>query len=465
LLLALLAAAPAAARAQIPKFDLERLRLDPAATGSLVQGVGELSPPGTWRLSYVIHGEGRPLAYREDGLLLGNGFGGSTDRVEDYVSDRIGLHLLASWTAARWLEIHAEIPVVGWQIGDDLTAVGVPNPKRTALAAPWLGVRVPVFSRSGPTGLSAAVAVDGSGPLGTKNSVAAPDGFAIRPRLEVGQRFQGFVIGLEGGVIYRSAKVDVGPSQLQHEAVGGLVIATTGRTRGELALRGAMNLDKVGASAEALVGIRFRMAAFDAFVMGGPGFGDAPGTPRYRAMFGLGWPAREADGQRAPTPFPSRASPAPPQPQPPPRPGATRPPDDRAPTPAPAPLPPPPRAAPRARLESGRIALSEKIEFETGSARIDERSFSLLDEVVSILEANPGVSIVVEGHTDSLGAAGKNRALSYARADAVKKFLVRRGIAARRIDARGYGEARPVASNATAAGRDANRRVEIRVKR
>jgi outer membrane protein OmpA-like peptidoglycan-associated protein len=472
LLLATLAAVPAAARAQIPKFDLERLRLDPAATASLVQGVGELAPPGTWRLSFVIHGEARPLTYREDGLLLGNGFGGSTDRVEDYVSDRIGLHLLGSWTPARWLEIHAEVPVIGWQIGDDLTAVGVPNPKRTALAAPWLGVRVPVFGRSGPTGLSMAIAVDGSGPLGAKNSVAAPDGFVARPRLEVGQRFDSFVVGLEAGVLYRSTKVDVGPEQLGHEAVGGLVIATTGRTRGELALRGAMNMDKVGASAEALIGIRFRVAAFDAFVMGGPGFGDAPGTPRFRALLGVGWPARELDGSRSAAPAPAapvRATPAP-VPQPPPRPGVTRPPPAQAPVqapapaPAPVPVPPPPRGTSRARLESGRIALSEKIEFEPRSARIDQRSLGLLDEVVAILEANPTVSIVVEGHTDGAGPSGKNRQLSYNRAEAVKKFLVRRGIDATRIDARGFGETKPIRSNATEAGREANRRVEIKVK-
>jgi outer membrane protein OmpA-like peptidoglycan-associated protein len=455
--IALLAAAPAAAIAQIPKFDLERLRLDPAATASLVQGVGELAPPGTWRLSYVIHGEGRPLAYREDGLLLGNGFGGSTDRVEDYVSDRAGIHVLLSWTAASWVEVHAEVPVVGWQIGDDLTAVGVPNPQRTALAAPWLGVRVPLLQRSGPTGLSLAVAVDGTGPIGTKNSVAAPDGFVARPRLEIGQRFEGVVIGLEAGAVYRATKVNVGPVELGHEVVGGLVIATTGRTRGELAVRAGMNFDDLGTSTEALLGIRFRMAAFDAFVMGGPGFGDAPGTPRYRAMFGLGWPAQDVRGARGAAPLRTTAAP-----QPPARQGAS--PSAPAPAPVPVPLPPPPRVPSRARLESDRIALTEKIEFEAGSARIDQQSFGILGEVAAILEANPRVSVVVEGHTDSAGPPGKNRELSYDRAESVKRFLVQRGVEARRIDTRGYGETRPVTSNATAAGREANRRVEIRVK-
>jgi outer membrane protein OmpA-like peptidoglycan-associated protein len=242
--------------------------------------------------------------------------------------------------------------------------------------------------------------------------------------------------------------------------VGGLVLASTGaKVRGELALRGSMNFDDLGAHAEALLGLRFRLAAFDAFVMGGPGFGDSPGTPRFRALLGIGWPAQAA-GAKATSAQPA-SKPAPPPPS------RTSPAQQRpatTPVPAPVPLPPPP-AAPRAKLEASRIALSEKIMFETGSARIAERSFGLLDEVVTILEANPGVAIVVEGHTDSRGAPGKNRELSANRAESVKKFLVRRGIDPSRIDTRGYGETKPIRSNDTEGGREANRRVELRVKK
>jgi outer membrane protein OmpA-like peptidoglycan-associated protein len=455
----LAAGAPAATRAQIPEFDLERLRLDPAAVGSLVQGTGTLAPAGTLRLSYVIAGEGRPLAYREDGLLLGNGFGGTTDRVEDYISDRIGIHVLASWTVASWLELHGELPVMGWQIGDDLSAVGVPNPKKTALAAPWLGFRVPVF-RDGPLGLDMAFALDASGPVGTKNSVVRPEGFVARPRLELGRRFGGLQWGLEAGFLWRQKPVDMGPVELQHELTGGMVFATTGRTRVELDLRAGMNFDELGAYGESLLGVRFRVAAFDAFLMGGPGFGDAPGTPRYRALFGLAWPSGDTSEPRAKEPYPA-TRPVPPPPR-----STTTPsrPADRSPVPAPVPLPPPPKSG-KAKLEAGRIALNEKIQFEPRSAKIDERSFSLLDEVVTILDASRTVEIVIEGHTDSQGAPGKNRELSYNRAEAVKRYLVRRGIAATRIDTRGYGESRPIASNDYESGREQNRRVEIRVKR
>jgi len=458
LLIAALAAAPAVAVAQAPQFDVERFRLDPSATGSLAQGVGELPEKGSWRFSYVIQEEARPLSYRSDGLLLGNGFGGSTDRVADYLSDRATLHLLASWTPARWLELHAEMPVIGWQSGDSLSAVGYPDPKRTAIAAPWLGFRVPIFRRSGPTGLSMALALDGSGPiLATPDSLAGPDGVVLRPRAELGLRFESFVIGLEGGGIYRSTKVDVGPAELGHEVIGGLSIATTGMVRGELDVRGGYNLDNLGTYGEALVGIRFPLSVFESFLLGGPGFGDAPGTPRFRVLFGLAWPRPASMGVAT---FSSK-----PQPPPPPaKTGATAPGAKPAPSPAPVPLPPPPGPS-RAKLEGNRIALSEKIMFETGSARIAERSFALLDDVVAVLEANPTVDVVIEGHTDSHGSASKNRELSTERAEAVRKFLVRRGIEARRLEAHGYGETRPIASNSTEEGREANRRVEIRVKK
>ncbi|MFO0584950.1 MAG: OmpA family protein [Anaeromyxobacter sp.] len=466
LLAALLAGVPAAARAQIPMFDLERLRLDPAAVGALTQGTGALAPAGAFRLSYVIMGEGRPLAYRADGLLLGNGFGGTTDRIEDYISDRIGVHLLAAWTPTSWLELHGELPVMGWQIGDDLSAVGVPNPKRTALAAPWVGFKIPLMRG----GLDVALGADVSGPLGAKNSVVRPDGIVARPHLEVGTKLGGLVVGLDAGFLYRQKAVDMGPVTLQHEVTGGLVFATSGRVRGELALRGGMNFDKLGSYGEALAGVRFRVAAFDAFVMGGPGIGDAPGTPRYRALLGLAWPTGDSEPARpAAAPAPYRPAPAVPPPA-----RATTPPPPRAapapsqvPAPAPVPPPPAPRPAPKAgaRLETGRIALEEKIQFEPKSARISEKSFGLLDQVVTILEENPTIDIVIEGHTDSQGAPGKNRLLSANRADAVKRYLVRRGIAAKRIDTRGYGESRPIASNDYESGREQNRRVEIRVKR
>lgn len=107
----------------------------------------------------------------------------------------------------------------------------------------------------------------------------------------------------------------------------------------------------------------------------------------------------------------------------------------------------------------------EGVTFETNSDVITAGSKAKLDEAVATLKANPTVNVEVAGHTDGMGDADKNRALSQRRADAVRKYLVDGGVAADQVTAKGYGEDEPVASNDTAEGRAQNRRVELRVKK
>src|SRR5690606_15983797 len=86
---------------------------------------------------------------------------------------------------------------------------------------------------------------------------------------------------------------------------------------------------------------------------------------------------------------------------------------------------------------------------------------SNLQKVVDFVQQNPGSDVLIEGHTDSQGSANLNQALSQRRAEAVRDALVQEGVDASRLRARGVGADRPVADNATAAGRAENRRVEI----
>lgn len=106
----------------------------------------------------------------------------------------------------------------------------------------------------------------------------------------------------------------------------------------------------------------------------------------------------------------------------------------------------------------------EGVNFETGSDRITVGSRTKLDEAVLKLNQNPTVKVEVAGHTDGAGDANSNRALSQKRADAVRDYLVAGGVASDQVTARGYGEDEPTASNDSADGRAANRRVELRVK-
>ncbi|HBF18998.1 MAG TPA: hypothetical protein DDW81_02810, partial [Cryomorphaceae bacterium] len=79
------------------------------------------------------------------------------------------------------------------------------------------------------------------------------------------------------------------------------------------------------------------------------------------------------------------------------------------------------------------------------------------------LQANPSVKIALEGHTDNEGSPAHNKTLSENRAKSVQRYLVEQGIAAERLSAKGYGDTQPVAGNDTEAGRQLNRRTELRI--
>jgi OmpA-OmpF porin, OOP family len=101
------------------------------------------------------------------------------------------------------------------------------------------------------------------------------------------------------------------------------------------------------------------------------------------------------------------------------------------------------------------------IYFETGKATLKSNSYAMLNEIISIMEEYTDYSLRIGGYTDSQGSEATNLRLSQARVDAVKSYLTRNSVSEDRIEATGYGEANPIASNATATGRAQNRRVEL----
>lgn len=111
----------------------------------------------------------------------------------------------------------------------------------------------------------------------------------------------------------------------------------------------------------------------------------------------------------------------------------------------------------------GAIALLN-VQFDVNKADIKQGSFGPIDNVASLMKAIPTLAIEVRGHTDSTNSTGDpdhNQKLSQRRAEAVRDALVKRGIAAARINAIGFGDSRPVASNSTEEGRATNRRTEF----
>jgi outer membrane protein OmpA-like peptidoglycan-associated protein len=116
----------------------------------------------------------------------------------------------------------------------------------------------------------------------------------------------------------------------------------------------------------------------------------------------------------------------------------------------------------RVVVTKGAIKITEVIYFDTGKASIQSRSYDLLDELSRVVAEHPELrKIRIEGHTDAVGNDLSNLKLSQARAESVSAYLQSKGIEGSRLDAAGFGEMRPIASNDTDDGRAQNRRVEF----
>ncbi len=111
-----------------------------------------------------------------------------------------------------------------------------------------------------------------------------------------------------------------------------------------------------------------------------------------------------------------------------------------------------------------KLEVKEKIAFLWDSAKIEESSYSALNEVVRALQDNRGFKVQIDGHASSDGNDAHNQTLSRQRADAVLDFLVSHGVAKERLIAKGFSSSVPTGTNTTAAGRESNRRVEFIVE-
>lgn len=114
-------------------------------------------------------------------------------------------------------------------------------------------------------------------------------------------------------------------------------------------------------------------------------------------------------------------------------------------------------------VRKDRIEIKQQVHFRPAKSVILPRSFELLRQVAQVIKDAPQIRVRVEGHTDNVGKLATNMRVSQSRADAVKDFLVKQGVDEKQLTALGYGPTRPIASNATRAGKSLNRRVEFRI--
>ena len=108
-----------------------------------------------------------------------------------------------------------------------------------------------------------------------------------------------------------------------------------------------------------------------------------------------------------------------------------------------------------------QIPGDEQLLFETGKSAVKPQGQDFLNRLSKALRDKPKATVLVEGHTDNVGAAAMNQTLSEKRALSVRQGLIDRGVPASRVSARGLGMAQPVGDNTTAEGRASNRRTEI----
>lgn len=111
----------------------------------------------------------------------------------------------------------------------------------------------------------------------------------------------------------------------------------------------------------------------------------------------------------------------------------------------------------------GQTIVLNHLIFELGKAVINPKSFSELDEVAAMMKENSKVVIQLEGHTDNKGNAEANQKLSQSRVEAVKKYIISKGVKKDRVKTKAFGGSQPVATDDTEEARAKNRRVEMRV--
>jgi outer membrane protein OmpA-like peptidoglycan-associated protein len=517
----------------IPTFELELLQLNPSGKGSLLLGTGELLSHGDYRFSLTTHYQKDPLILYQNGEEMGT-----------VVRHRATAHLGAAYGLWGRLEIGAQVPVVLLQRGDNLTDLGVGQPKGgLAAGTPLLTLQMKLLSQREDDLVDLAVGIEGGPAIGSAAALARE--VRATPSLMAGRTFQSLRTAIDAGILLRPRTVLTPDANVQDELghavrLGGSVSSLGQGLRGELAVVGLVPLKRQGYSFEALSGVRWPMSnAVEAYGMAGVGFGSAPGTPDFRVLFGVAYDR----------PKPARVELAkyePPQdsdrdgllddvdrcPNVPGLPGLQGCPDrdgdgledetDHCPS-VPGPVarhgcPPkdsdgdglldeedacPTEPGPRERrgcpirdrdqdkvedkvdncpdepgpvdnqgcpieekqlveIQSDRIAIKDKVHFDFDKATIQRRSYGLLDQVARVILEHPEIlAVSIDGHTDSQGSAEYNRDLSQRRAAAVREYLIQKGVAPERLQARGFGEDRPIESNATNAGRAANRRVEF----
>lgn len=465
-----------AALAQNRGLDPQLFRPVAGPTGFFSLDTSDVAPVGTTSFGLFYNYQRDPLVFRQNGVVL-----------ERAVSDQQTVNLLWSSAVTSWLQVGVDLPL---HLRMDGRGGTVFQPGLSPLDSRAIGdVRFDLKWRlvgDGGEGFGFAIATPFTLPSGRGDSFRGEQDATFSPRLLFDGRGSRVTFTAQLGYLFRRELLYAGQrfgDELLYGAGLGVSLwsdekAGVKRERVSLAaeLFGRASartpLDAADqAPLEGLLGatVRFPDQNLALTIGGGMGLHKSYGTPTARAFIGLRWTSSAPTAPPAPAPE-VKECPAPPAPPPCPKaePCPAAPACAACPTCArcaacpDAPTCPEQKACPSCPAATPPVysVRLRYVYFQHDKTTPLDRSRPSLDRLVEVLQKYPSLVVRVEGHTDNTGNATYNKKLSQRRAEGVRTYLLKQGIAAGRVTAVGHGREKAVAPNTTEKGRRENRRVE-----
>ena len=350
---------------------------------------------------------------------------------QDIVDDMIMLDFLVEVGLFDWLDFYLDVPIAAYH---DVKASAISSADSgTSFGDILARLKFTVFNAEETgTGLGLAFVTDVSFPSGSTGAFVGDRGVTGAIKAVGDWQILANRLYLNAGFRFRQTEV-IGPSTL---TVGNEFLYGLGFQRPivkswdlDMIVEAAGMIDTKQASSQDGLPLEFLLMAQKRFLenkslalTAGGGFGatEGYGSPRFRVLLGLAY---------------------------------IRPMEEPEPEPVERGL---------VRVEARRLAIGEKIHFAFNKAAIRPESFYILDEVVTVLNKHTDITMIeVQGHTDAVGSDSYNQRLSERRAQAVVNYLTSHGVDGGRLQAKGYGESKPIDTNDTDVGRANNRRTEF----
>ncbi len=288
----------------LPAFSLSRFTLNDGGKGGMGAATGDTLDQFKFRATLAIHYENNPLVYYRNAMPQGS-----------LVRHRAQLHLGLAFGITSWLQVAGELPMVVVQSGDDLSSsAGAVAPDSFGLGSPRFALRMGILSQGGgglasSMPLDLALQVGVALPFGVGNALNVENGWNVMPQLSAGRDFGPVRFGGEFSALIRQGVALTSSSTrdtVGHQLGLRALVSSTGEgARFEGSFHTLIPLDGgVPPGFELLGGVRIPIGPLELFALGGPGFGNLPGTPTFRVMGGLGikpW-AEKCDANSSHTP-------------------------------------------------------------------------------------------------------------------------------------------------------------------